>query len=444
MRKRISSMAGMLCMISCLACGCAGESNTAQETGIPEGGSTAAVDGRYTEKDAYTLEEIRTEAENFQASYTNMDFSAAVFDIPAVNELELLRCPLQLRSAVELEDALIEDVAAFTGNSAPDRDDFQYVYNRQADKVYFYEEGEEQEPEETELLIPIDEVEGDDKNDPVFITYSDGTYMGLLYRTSYMMELADEKLIAELMGVEPYSDVYPLRGMYVGTQIADYDLTDPELKPEDISYTMLDGAELTLADAVSFAESVLPNYNYLYSPYLDYEVSNIQVMNVNDEASAYFLHVTAAYKGVDLQMEGGSVDVPDGDEEGVGIPLAGDHFIYMFYSDRISYMWTCAHNYPIVETEEVYDQLLSIEQAANIASSYISDSTVFNISSVRLLYAAEYFKREEATDARGAIPEVMKIHPVYQFKVSNPQLSGYTKIVFQVDAVTGKLTVISV
>lgn len=436
----------MFCIVACIVCGCAGGSDPVQEDASSNEDDTAAVqetsDGRYTEKDAYTLAEIRTEAEEFQAPYANMDFSEAVFDIPDVDTMELLSCPLQLRSAVEIEEALIEDVAAFIGNSDLDRENFHYVFQNQEDEgIIIYEDDEE--VVYTEELIPIDEVEGDDKYDAPYISYYDGTYMSLLYRSTYMMELADETLIADLMELETYNNIYPLRGMYVGTQIADYDLTAPELEPGDISYTMLDGVELTLADAVSYVEGELPNYNFLYSPYLEYKVCDIQVMRIDEETYSYFLHVGAAYKGVDIQRESGLVEVPDGNADEVGTPLTGDHFLYMFYSDRISYMWTCAHNYPTVETEEVYDQLLSIEQAADIVSSYISDSAVFKISSVRLLYEAEYYEREEATDARGIIPEVMKIHPVYQFKVSNPELSGCSKIVFQVDAVTGKLLVIS-
>ena len=379
-------------------------------------------------KEVMNLDEIRQEAEIFseEFQFENLDFSGAVFDIPEVDSVKQANFPIR-KSVDELEARLIENVKKFTGLENIDRNNIQYNLREWGDGEYL---------PDVDIWVPCDKLTDEEKEKAWYISYNDGKYTALLYMSNYMLEMSDSGLIAEITGTEldEVNENYGRRPVSCpSVRVETYQLPEDDIT--GVSYTLRNG-EMLLTDALSYIEKNINEYYFLGSDVLGFEVYEISVYRLQDDTHYYEFLVKSIYDGLPLNADYCMAGVLDEDRELTYKPTAGQHQLAMFCTDRISYFWSFAHSYDTVEVTKEYTELLSLWKAAQILSEAVSDNKVFEITSVQLLYETGFVSVEGDTDGRRATTIA---YPVYRFSVKNPYISGYTKLHFDVDAVTGEI-----
>ena len=363
-----------------------------------------------------SMEDIREAAENFSGSYKNLDFTDTVFSIPendSVYELTFTM-PTEAEEFETMEDMILANMDELAGSS--DVGNLRWMLW-----------------DDDRTVTLASELSTEEKAGQACLTYNDGTYTALLYCNTYMLEMADSKLWADLAGYEEFDENYKFtyRPMFIEDQtlVATYNL--PEDSIDGISYTLMDG-EMSVEDAVSYVEEEIKNYYYVGKSCIDFYVSEVDVYQLSSGEYYYYFYLSGSYDGIKMSDFVGFTFEEDQD-----IDFAVSytyHEAAMIYTDRISYIWG-QHGYSDVETEEE-TEFVSLDDACNLVSRLVSSNASLSISEVSLVYDTHDFK---GGDSRGDdFVSYIEGRLVYEFIVSNPQILGYSAVRFCVDAVTGE------
>ena len=227
--------------------------------------------------------------------------------------------------------------------------------------------------------------------------------------------------------------------MNLGHSVQKYDLSKDDIT--GISYPLSDG-ELALTDAVQFVEQHMKeDYYFVGSEYLDYHVLQIDVRQLSDEIYYYEFDMGTSYEGLALNYDDATEVEKEGESDDVLKPEAfgTNHFVSMFQKDRLGFIWSCCQNFESVSVKETYEKILPLQDVCELLSKYVSADKVFHISSVELEYQTKFQYENEKKRQLGYV-ESVQCRPSYHFSIKNTQLSEFSRLYFDVDAITGEIT----
>ena len=375
----------------------------------------------------HTLSELREEAENIKADYPNIDFSETEIIIPEGDAIEELIFPVKVdisesgENFEEVKQMFYENIKKLTGGEEVNED---YVcYKVQQD----------------EKPVPICEVSASDRKrskhtetDEVvggyYLSYNDSVHSMLLYGSSFMLELAGRSVSEHSDKKYDWVGHRPPEGVVVKS----FELPGDSI--ENVKYP-LDGEEVSLKDAVAYVEENMgKGYHFVRSPYLDYQVCHVDVIEFKEGAYYYDMKVRALYRGISFSYAQ-YADVSVREEEEVPYQnVSVTHEAVMMSGECIDYVWSSAHSYEEKGEGEVYDRFLSIHEAMQILSDEVSASVGLKCDTVELMYRTEFYY-----DSSGVFVKEVRCHPVYQFAFTDTGLPEDPVLYFNVDAVSGRV-----
>lgn len=135
----------------------------------------------------------------------------------------------------------------------------------------------------------------------------------------------------------------------------------------------------------------------------------------------------------EVEKEGESDDVLKPEAFGT------NHFVSMFQKDRLGFIWSCCQNFESVSVKETYEKILPLQDVCELLSKYVLADKVFHISSVELEYQTKFQYENEKKRQLGYV-ESVQCRPSYHFSIKNTQLSEFSRLYFDVDAINGEIT----
>jgi hypothetical protein len=387
------------------------------------------------------LSEIREEAADFQKDYTNLNLDGTTIIIPEVEEIHDLTFPISTDSYERQIEKFEENIRKYEGLDE-DVDLAPYMTMMYWDKI-----------KNDRLEVPFNEMTDELLEQIQYLSYNDGTCSELLIFSDYMLEMGNYEIPQSLLGdTTDYSDKpYGYRGVDLGTLVETYYLPDDDIS--GVVYHLEDG-DLSLPDAVEYVEKHMKeDYYFVGSELLDYHVFEIEVRQLSEDIYYYQFRVGTSYDGIILNWDsslGGitgananaSTDVAeDGEGETDTVapkPFGTAHRTSMFRSDQLGFIWGSCHSFESVELQETHTDFITVEEACDLLSQNLSNSHCFSVKTITLEYQTE-FTYENKESARWGYVQSVYCHPVYHFVIANPQIAGYAKIYFNVDALTGEI-----
>ncbi len=423
-------MVSLSIVVSLAGCAKTNENENASSLDISEG-----VTG--TENDTNEQSDA-----SLQGEYVNLNLSDTVYDLPELEEAINLTyyLPYSGEEYEVLEEKILANMDIMAGTS----DDTNLSYWQRYDEpALYYDDDESNDGDGTEVYempepVSAGDVETEDKNLYLYQTYNDGEYSAMLYSGSFMFEMGDSKLWADLAGSDVFNiDYQPVyRPMFVedATLVKEYFLPDDDI--EGISYTLMDG-EVSLEDAVEYMESEMKNYYFAKSDYLDFRVYEIDVYQLTTGEYYYYCFMQGYVGDIPVSYDQGYSLVADDLETELDIIGIRDH-VAMIYSGKISYFWSqCGYEDAEVETVDAGD-MITVEEACEIVSENLTDDNVFNVTTVSMEYYVGCHYSYDNPPNGSYWCDYRKIRLYYTFKINNPKVLGYSSVTFLVDAVTGE------
>lgn len=371
-----------------------------------------------------TMTELREEVKNLEDHYVNLNLSETVISIPDVDEISDVLFPITY-TLEEQEEKFQKNIRKYA-NLDENMDLTPYM-----NMMYWdFDENDR-------LIIPYNEATDEQWEQIQYLSYNDGKNSQLLVFSNYMLEMGNYELpISLTQETRDYTkDAYGYRGRDLGQLLETYCLPQDDIS--GVSYTLSDG-EMTLQDAVDYVEKhVKEDYYFVGSEFLEYHVCKAEVRKLNDSLYYYQFNLRPSYEGVFLNNERGGITVEE--ENMVPIEVFGDdHKVSLFCSDQLGFVWSSCHSYERVEEQECHTEFISLEDACTLLSNHISKKKDLGVSSIELIYQTEFRYESQEKKDRGEI-ESIYCHPVYQFFVGSPSVSGLFRCYFNVDAITGEI-----
>lgn len=417
-----------LCLFMCVTCICTGCSDGSPDSQLSK--QTAGADqGQVTMK---SLPELRKEAQNLNVEYENLNLSDTVITIPEVDEISSLIFPVSIYSLEQQTEKFEKNIRTYAGlDENVDLTPYMNI-------MYWDLTANDR------LVIPYNEATPEQLEQIQYLSYNDGSNSELLIFSNYMLEMGNYELPTALSGdTGDYSgNAYGYRGIYLGTPVETYHLPEDDIS--GVTWHLSDG-DTSLADAVSYVEKHIgEDYYFVGSDLLDYHVFEAEVRQLNDSVYYYQFRIYPSYNGIPLNKDSGvEIDEASGENSSPDMAVFGDvHKVSMFQSDQLGFIWSSCHSYESVEPQESYSELISLEDACTLLSRYISVEKEFSVGSIELIYQTELQYENEEKREWGYVQSIY-CHPVYHFIISNPGISGYESIYFDVDALTGKIVTVT-
>lgn len=380
-------------------------------------------------KELKTLSEIRKEAESFTGDYENLDLSGTVIVIPDVEEISSVIFPIST-DPLEMQIEKFEDNIRRYNEIDESRDLTPYM-----SMMYWDEDANDR------LAVPYIEAKEDEElmNRIQYLSYNDGTCSELLIFSDYMLEMGEYGAIPffEQEAAGYAENPYGVRGIDLGTLTETFDYSKDDIS--GVEYNLVDG-EYYLQEAVDFVEKhVKEDYYFVGSEYLDYHVSEIEVRKLTDDVFYYQFRLYPSYMGIALNKDSGSGTLGDTEDNPYVQPFGTTHRVSVFCHDKLGFIWSSCHSYESVNVQETNSEFLSLDDVCEYLNQYVTASNPFSIESIELIYQTEFQYENEEKRYWGYVQSV-NCHPAYHFTVADPGLSGYDKIYFDVDALTGIVT----
>lgn len=401
MRKKLSIVL-ILCF---LLCGCTKESGNEQQAGVPDS----------------SLLQIQNEASEFDENkYENLDIENAEIMIPEADTLYKAYFDIGSYNQEEVEKAYIDNLKKLSGSDEIDTDKI----------VYHIWRSEEEGPEYVNYN-QASETEHELREEAILYNYNG--FSEVLYKSSYMCEMADYKRILEITGEEYEEDIWGYRVLDMGTFEKNYDILHDDIS--EVSYNLCDGP-MNLKDAVSYIEQhIKDDYRFVGSELLDYKVCRVEVFKLKDGIYYYQFHIQPEYKGIPLNKDYAPEVISGKEDDDEDIERFGVEYVAsMVENNKLNYVWSCAHSYENVEELECYDKVLSLSSACSAASWQLSTSTKLKVGRIELVYDTVFKKKD-------GLIQGIEIKPIYHFVINNPDVLGYTAIYIDVDAITGEVLI---
>lgn len=365
-------------------------------------------------------------------SYENLSFGDFEIDFPEISEvykLGLTHKTLTVKEACEIFEEYFP--IAFAGRYTSDDLDgmlriisTELPYNMKMgdDDI----EVEEEYPLNFPLVRDVEEIVfvDDFKYDCIFIETQE-VYMVIKGQGS--MHGVNKGEAVELNG-KPNKLAGPYYIEHYNELIATYSVD--ELKDE--SYPLLDG-EMKVVDAVDFAKDYFNNkVTYNKNPEIKVDIPLVEVYKINEDVYAYHMIVRDSINQIPFEYS--RINGP------IGILLNSsdkkeydrNHALcFMVRSDDMDF-YACGGQTDNIEyLGEKITEIISLENAVNIASEYTSKSATFNVLDIEFVYTSSYNDDNiQRTDTSRTA------NPTWMLKTYNPNDGMYYHI--YVDAVDGR------
>lgn len=381
------------------------------------------------------LSEIQKQAENLNISYPNLDLSNAKITIPDASEVYDITFPLSTDSFERQVEKLCDNIRIYEGLEK-DIDPRQHI------TVIYWDT-----KENDSLAVPLNKADDSQKEAAQYLSYNDGTCSEFFVLSNFMLEMGDYTIPAKLTGDQKdyAQSVTGKYGCNLGSLYKRYDLAKDDIS--GISYHLSDG-DVAIKDAIAYVEKHMKeDYHFVGSKHLDYHVFGVTVRKLEENTYYYEFDVSTSYKGLSLNKDDCFYipsDTESKKEDSLELePFGANHLVSMFQKDRLGFIWSCCESFETVTTNHTYQKLLSLEDACRLLSDYISDHKAYDISSVELIYQTEYEYNNKGTVPWGNI-QAVHASPAYHFTVAKTGLAQYrSRLYFDVDAISGKITPMS-
>lgn len=367
-----------------------------------------------------------TEPDYADDGYVNLNFSYAEYSIPEVSEVTNLKYAMPHTGAEceEAEEKILANIERMAGTADV------------SNLVYWKQKGAEVGSD----TISAAEVPTEEKNKYYYCTYNDGKYTALSYNGGGMVEMADSLLWAELAGSEVFDENYlpTYRPLFVEDAVLVQEYMLPDDSIEGISYTLMDG-ELSLTDAVAFAEEEMKNYYFARSDYLEFEVYEIDVYQLATGEYYYYFFLQGTLDGIAVNYESGGTANSDDylTDDGYKSVVGVEDQVAMIYSDRISYFWVnMGYENAEVETVDGSD-IITLDEACAIISENVTTESSFNVTLVTMEYYVVDHMSYIDPPRSDKWNDYREVRLMYKLSINNPRVLGYSSVDFLVDAVTG-------
>ncbi|MEE0036054.1 MAG: hypothetical protein UEY44_07120 [Coprococcus sp.] len=400
MRKKL----GIVLALCFLLCGCTKEPGNEPQVGSPDS----------------SLLQVQNEASECENKYETLDIGNAEIIIPEADTLYKAYFDIGDYDQDEVEQSYIDNLKKLSNGEEIDTDKI----------VYHMWRSEEEGPE----YVNYNEAsENEHKFRESALLYNHKGFSEVLYKSSYMCEMADYKRILEIKGEEDEENIWGYRVLDMGTLEKNYDVLHEDIS--EVSYNLCDGP-MNLKEAVDYMEQHVKNdYRFVGSKLLDYKVYKVKVMKLKDGIYYYQFHIQPEYKGIPLNKDYAPQVISGEEDSDEDIERFGVEYVAsMVENNKLNYVWSCAHSYENVEELESYDKVLSLSSACIAASQQLSTSTKLKVGRIELVYDTVFKKKD------GVIQGV-EIKPIYHFVITNPDVLGYTAIYIDVDAITGQVLI---
>lgn len=259
---------------------------------------------------------------------------------------------------------------------------------------------------------------------------NDRCYMDLNY--AYIFEIYNREFINELVGDTSgyeFSWRPSFDGSYCGAMDAD----------EDCTYSLY-GTDISLQEAFTFAEDYFSNNDLgrINSSLFTYRREEAEVYRFGESNYGYYMWLKPCYDGIPVGAYNAFPVEPqiyEGEQKQI---INCTIKCLMARDDALDWIWSCGLNYNEPTEKEVYTskELLTMEEAAVLASEALTDGITFDISKVQLYYAFG----EMYEDSGDIVPKYLFIEPSWQF-VMPANSSLYQRIIVDVSAINGDVVV---
>lgn len=366
-------------------------------------------------------------------SYENLSFDDFEIDFPEISEIHklgLTHKTLTVKEACEIFEEYFP--IAFAGRyTSDDLDGMLRIIPMDDRLIVEHDDGiEDSDVEEYPFNFPlVRDVEeivfvDDFKYDCIFIETQE-IYM--VIKSQGSMHAVNKGEAVELNG-KPNKLAGPYYIEHYNELIATYS-TD-ELKDE--SYPLLDG-EMKVVDAVDFAKDYFNNkVTYNKNPEIKVDIPLVEVYKINEEVYAYHMIVRDSINQIPFEYS--RINGP------IGILLNSsdkkeydrNHALcFMVRSDDMDFYACGGQTNNIEYIGEEITEIISLENAVNIASEYTSKSAMFNVLDIEFVYTSSYNDDNiDRTDTSRTAS------PTWLLKTYNPNDGRYYHI--YVDAVDGR------
>lgn len=402
MRKKARILCYLLTTLVCFS-GCKRENNVdiAEQTEI----STEV------ESSELTILDIENEANSFEYSSSLLDFSSTKWSIPS-NDMKHIVFDVEYLTSGEVERRYINNLKQIMGKSTINEADIYLNFaNEDIDMIKKEDASEEQRNNRNSCML-----------------YSDGRYSEVLYKSSYMCELADNSIPVEVLNdsTDYAQNKWGYRGLDLGSFEKVYNIKADGIPKS--TYKLYD-KEVSVKDAIDFVEGKINDYSFCGSTLLNYKANKVTVYKLADGCYYYQIELQPYYKDAGLDID---YALSQGENDTY---FAEGHVVSMYQSDKIGYFWSSCNTYDKIKSESEVKSYISIKAACKALEATLKNKKKFEISSVEMIYKTKFIYDDNY------IVLGVEARPVYHFVVGNPRVTGYSALYFDVDVEDGSVMV---
>lgn len=347
---------------------------------LPDISTITLSEGKYAEENNNRVNYTRDEVKEILSEKDN--FTVAdnfICDVP--KEIESIKEFTLMYSSRQENEDFYKDFLAMFERIYPNEPFYE-------DCVFWYKETWDEEGKYHHEILPLAETKEDflnSGNSAKYMFYSTNEKEGA--ERNIFLEIAspvcndlfnfNKGVLAEYRGLSKYAfleTVVPHRAYYkVATHTAD----------SDEKYTLLDGKEMSVKDAVKFYEDYVNTLPMSHTPTTNVRVKEVDVFKCGENAYYYVFINTVSYDGINLSYLRMEDDCTSSSE-------SYNKFIYsmgcMVVSDEVDYTYGIHRSFKM--TEETSDsEIISFETAVDI----LSDAMVadYVVTGAELLYVPD-------------------------------------------------------
>ena len=190
------------------------------------------------------------------------------------------------------------------------------------------------------------------------------------------------------------------------------------------SFTLLDGKEISIKDAVAFYENYINSIPVTEPPVFKIHVDQVDVFRLDDEHYALKLINSRMYDNIPFDYIWDGVNAGSGRDMSYGVMVETDDVDYT-YSTFSSH---CGFD------ETQYTEIVPLEKALETASEELTDYVCFEVERVELVY-----RWNDEMSGKGVGEDRNPTYPSWKFTLYNPN-DGIYRDAF-VDALSGEVKV---
>lgn len=339
-------------------------------------------EGKYAEENNKRVNYTRDEVREIIEKIDNIKV-ADNFICDAPKEIESVKEFTLMYSSRQENEKFYKDFMAMFNHVYPDEPFYE-------DCVFWYKETWDEEGEYHREILPLAETTDDFLNS--------GNSAKYIFYTTHEKEEADKNIFLEFASpvcndlanfnrgvLTEYKGV--MNGICLETAIPNNICsTFATFTPDsEESFTLLDGKEISIKDAVKFYEDYINTLPMSHTPTTNVRVKEVDVLRCGQNAYCYMFVNTVSYDGINfdyLRMK----------ELNTSDTGTNYHFIFsvgsMAVTDEVDFTYAVPRSFKMIEETE-YSDIISFETAVEKISKGLSKSAEYELVGAQLLYASD-------------------------------------------------------